>query len=769
MISLLKEMAGRRRIRLLLLTEALALVLCVIGLFGKNEIYEYGMDRMTIRFGNVDEETGSVSADPSLGQVGNMVDFEGISLPAGLYRVCLRYQTDTDMENACTVSDVSLGYRSLLTNGDLLYAGLDESDFDMWLFRGTDQLTVHATYYGVGNLQVSGLTIYETNGLNRIVLFVALLFFAITDIVLVLLQYDKKYGFSKEQKNVFLGLLLTILFSNLPNFTDYLVGTADGTFHLWRIEGLKEGLLSGQFPVRISEKWQYGYGYASPIFYGETFLLPAAVLRMIGFDITSSYRYYLLLVNAATMLIAYYCFGKVLKSRYLGLFASMLYTISVYRIHKMYYRGTLGEALALMLLPFLVYGFYKVFTEDIRSKEYKWNWIPLTIGYAGLLQSHLLTGEMAGAFTIILCVVMWKKVFRWPTFKVLAQTVIFAVLISAWFIVPFADYMLTADLKVEHAVGRRIQERGILPAHLFTTFFSDTGEVFFAETGMYKTDPTGISIALVVILGIWAFLAFFGYTKKMSDTDRKLAGVLAAFSGLAMIFSLSAFPWDKIQSLNGVAQTLVSSLQFPDRILSMANLCLALLGGLIGKYLLQKKNTVLKWSYFGGITLLVFLSSIYLMNGILYNAGFARIYNQGGMGYGYVSSGEYLPYGTVTGMMTFREPFGEGIDVKDWSRDGLALQVACENTSESEGALEVPRLYYKGYHAYDAESGAELALAPGNNFAVTVTLPAGFDGEVAVKFIPPWYWRMGEIVSLLSVVVLAGVRLKWKKENRKHA
>ncbi|MBQ4536971.1 MAG: hypothetical protein II994_05075 [Lachnospiraceae bacterium] len=769
MISLLKEMVSRRRIKLLLLVEAVVLLLCVIGLFGKNEIYEYGMDRMTIRFGNVDEENGSVSADPSLGQVGNMVDFEGISLPAGLYRVCLKYQTDTDMENACTVSDVSLGYRSLLTNGDLLYAGLQESDFDMWLLRGTKQLTVHASYYGVGNLQVSGLTIYETNGLNRMLLFWAILCFAVADAALVLREYDRKYGFSKEQKNVFFGLILTIFFANLPNFTDYLVSTADGTFHYWRIEGLKEGLLSGQFPVRISEKWQYGYGYAAPIFYGETFLVPAAIFRMIGFTVTDSYRYYLLLINAATVLIAYYCFGKVLKSRYLGLFASMLYTISVYRIHKVYCRGTLGEALALMLLPLLVYGFYKVFTEDIHTKEYKWNWIPLTIGYAGLLQSHLLTGEMAGAFTILLCLVMWKKVFRWPTFKVLAQTVIFAVLISAWFIVPFADYMLTGDMKIEHAGGRRIQERGVLPAHLFMTFFSERGEVFFAETGMYRTDATGISIALVVILGIWAFLAFFGYTKKMLDTDRKLAGVLAGFSGLAMLLSLSAFPWDRIQFLSPITETLVSSLEFPDRILTMANLCLALLGGLLGKYLLQKENAVWKWSYFGGMTALVFLSSVYLMNGILYDTGFARIYNEGGMGYGYVSSGEYLPYGTQTSLITFREPFGEGVEVNAWSRDGLTLQIACENVRESEGALEVPLLYYKGYHAYDAESGEELAVAAGNNFAATVTLPVGYGGEVLVCFIPPWYWRAGEVVSLLSVVMLAGFRVKWKKENGKHA
>ena len=41
----------------------------------------------------------------------------------------------------------------------------------MWLFRGTDDLCVHAQYAGEGSFFVSGLTIQETGALGRMRLF----------------------------------------------------------------------------------------------------------------------------------------------------------------------------------------------------------------------------------------------------------------------------------------------------------------------------------------------------------------------------------------------------------------------------------------------------------------------------------------------------------------------------------------------------------------------------------------------------------------------
>ena len=72
------------------------------------------------------------------------------------------------------------------------------------------------------------------------------------------------------------------------------------------------------------------------------------------------------------------------------------------------------------------------------------------MAFTGLVQSHLLTGEQVGAFTILLCLLLIKKVFRKETFCSLAKTVIYSVLLSAWFLVPFGDYMLRGDFMIQH-------------------------------------------------------------------------------------------------------------------------------------------------------------------------------------------------------------------------------------------------------------------------------------------------------------------------------
>lgn len=322
-------------------------------------------------------------------------------------------------------------------------------------------------YGGQGNFTVSGLTIEETNVLNRIWIFGAFIGGTILNLCYLYIAYDRQFGISVKDKTVHFVLVLTVLFSSMPLMVDYIISSGDVGYHLLRVEGIKDSILNGQFPNRIAPEWQQGYGYASPIFYGETLLYIMALFRLIGFTVLTSYRLFFILLNIATVLISYYCFRKIFDDDGIGLVCSVLYTLSVYRIFKTFLTGGFGESIALTFLPVLVYGFYRVFSQNAEEKEYKRNWIPLTVGFSGLIQSHLLTGELVGLFTIFLCLIMIKKVCRKQTFGVLVKTVVYTCLISAWFLVPFLDYMLTGDFVIHHVSARTIQARGLYPASVF--------------------------------------------------------------------------------------------------------------------------------------------------------------------------------------------------------------------------------------------------------------------------------------------------------------
>lgn len=746
----------KNRFFLISLAVQVALLLWgIIGLFGKDAVYEYGVEDMSANFGTYSEEMGGYYVDASSGQMGNLVDFCEIALPKGIYAVKLHYETDTNMLNRCEVSDGTIGYKMLQTNGEHLYATLEETEFNMWLKQDSQHMIVHAYYEGEGSLLVKGLTIRETNALHRIFLFWVVVGATLWNLALIYREYDKKYEVATRKKNVFFGLAVISLFSSIMLMVDYKIVSGDLVFHLMRIEGIKDGLLSGQFPVKIAPEWQQGYGYASSVFYGETLLYIAAFFRMIGFTVLDSYRLFFFIINILVTVVAYYCFKKIFKNDYIGLLCAAMYSLSIYRIYKTYGCGSFGEGFGVLFLPLIVYGFYRVFSEDIKQESYKRSWIPLCIGFTGLVQSHLLSGEMVGAFTIILCIILWKKVFRKETFIVLAKTVIYCVILSAWFLVPFADYMLTGDFHIEHVSARTIQSRGLYLAHLFTIFPISGQNAFFAEAGMMDSQPAALGAPLLMVFLLWIGLWFFRKLQGISKAERVLGNITFAFAALAMLMSLSIFPWDRIQFLNSISQTLVSSLQFPNRFLTIANVMLTTVAGVIAKGIWNSNKKELFAGFCVCIVGLLTISNLYYVGNMMNVGTRVAVYNGEGMGTGNISGAEYLPEGADASQYLHRDPIASGqVVVTDYNKGSLEVDMQCQNIGTEMGLVELPLLHYKGYEAVDSSTGEALAVTSGNNFCVAVEIPAGFQGAVRVSFVQPWYWRVAEMVSVVFFAIL---------------
>lgn len=718
----------QKAFRILLLVEVILLVFGVVGLFGKDASYQY-----------YSNDTG--------------VTFEGIALPRGTYRVQMYYTTDTDGKNTMEVTASDMGAESLRINTMHLFSGWDHTDEEMWLLRGTEQMTVKANYGGEGSLQIYGLIIEQTNAMNRIYLFCLLCLITAVNAIYLYREYDKAYQITVESKTVTFLLGVVLLFASLPVMLDYMWAGGDLTYHLMRVEGIKDGILNGQFPIRISPEWQQGYGYASPIFYGETMLYIAGLFRLIGFSVTTSYRLFMLVITAMTLLIAYVCFKKTFANRYVGVLCAALHTLAVYRTHKMYGYAALGEGIAMIFLPLLVYGFWRVFSGDEKEESYKRSWLPLTLGFAMVVQSHLLSGELAGFFTILLCVVMWKKVFRIRTFIVLAKAAIYSVLLSAWFLVPFLDYMLTGDFTIHHVSGRLIQDRGGFWAHLMYTFFENGGGIWFKETGMKDSTPAGLGIGLIVALVIFIYLLLTKKTKQLPKQMRMLGGVTAGFALLAMIMSLGAFPWDEIHSLGQIPATLVSSLQFPHRLLTIANVCLVTVAGVVAKYFIETQTKERVAVFMAAMVCCLAFSNVYLLEDAVDRMGGIKVYNPKGMGTGYISGAEYLPYGADASLFMPHDPVPSGMAiVEGYEKKSLGAEAWVINQGSETENVAFALLYYKGYQAYDMYSGEQLHCYAGENFEVTVEIPAGFDGMVEVRFESPWYWRVGEIVTVVSAI-----------------
>lgn len=673
--------------------------------------------------------------------------YEGIRLPLGVYRVELAYSCDTDMQNLCYVEDNTVSPKGLLTHGTQLYSGLSATSFHMWLFDNADAVRILINYCGQGNLRTGELRIYETNQLWGMYLTAVLFFTALLLAIHYLRLYDRAYPISGENKNVMFALAVLALVSSIP----WLSGTAtvsgaDLGYHLHRIEGIRDGILAGQFPVRLEPQWVHGYGYANGIFYCGTLLLFPALLRIIGFPITFSYNCYCVALNIATVLIAYYSFSRIFRHKYIGVAGSALYTLSVYRIFKLLAASAVGEASAVTFMPLVIYGFWRVFTEDAHDRTYRSCWAALAAGYAGLLQTHVLSCEITALLTVMVCLANIKKIFRRETFWELCKGAAGALLLSMWFLVPFLDYYLREDLHIKHVWARTIQERGLYLPQLMANWT--------------ETDQLSAGVGFILMLGFLVYGALWlgGGLKGTDRRVQKLGKTAWLLGGLLLLMSLEIFPWDRIQRSGRLAASLVSSLQFPNRFLGWGCAFLAVLYCCCLHCFVEKKQKV--FCLAGILCMLAGLSTsgLYLCDHLIRDQQQLELYNIEGMGAGYISGAEYLVQGTEQETLLYRGPAASGgISVEDYEKGALRAEFTCENMSGQEGYVELPLLHYYGYRAWTGD-GRELTVCKGDNHVVRVLIPPGCSARITVRFVSPWYWRAAEVVSYLGAF---GILLVW--------
>lgn len=681
------------------------------------------------------------------------VVYEEIALSPGVYYVELEFESDTDLSALCTLRDGTVIRGGLLTNGEHLYAGNDRTGYHMWLYEGTEHLQVVVSYGGKGYLQTGNLTITETDQLWTMLMVV--LFFVTVLIMagIIYWEYERKYGVALWKKQAFFFVALTALIASVPCLYGSMLGGADLTYHLQRIEGCKDGILSGQFPVRLEPEWLYGHGYANGIFYCNALLYLPALLRLAGFTVTASYNIYCVLLNVATAWIAWYCFGKIYKNSVVGLVCGALYTLSIFRVYKLFCCGAVGEGSAYTFLPLVLYGLYRAFTEDPREKSYRTVWLPVGLGYAGLLQTHVLTCEITALVTVMICLVCIRRVFCRETFLELLKGALAAAGLSLWYLVPFLDYYVTQDVHIKHVSARSIQERGLGFVQMLT--------------GWPGEDQDAIGVGVILALGLCIFLALWlgGFLRGRVEKGVKLAKLSAVFGIALMLMSLSVFPWNAIQNINGLSASLVSSLQFPNRFLGWAVVFLTAVYGCV-LCCLRDKEPFFRIGIAAAVVGIV-VTGGHQTDVAMKEQSTLQLYNEEGMGFGYISGAEYLIQDTDYSLLTFRGPLpGENVRLDSYRKKYLQVEMNCSNGGADEGAIDLPLLLYKGYRACDRSTGRALEVRDGENHVVRVILPGGFSGEVLVRFVSPVYWRLAELVSVLAAF---SVIVFWRAQRRAKA
>lgn len=544
-----------------------------------------------------------------------------------------------------------------------------------------------------------------------------------------------------------------IVVASLPFCADFLYAGHDLKFHCYRIWAAAQSLADGQFPVRVASAGYNGYGTATPLYYCDLFLYLPALLYNAFVPLQTCYQIYAVLVNAATMLAAYYSFGRMAHNRLYGAAAAFAYTLCAYRLTNLLLRASVGEYTAMVFLPLVLLGAWAIArTERPAARD----WLPLAIGMAGIVQSHLLTTELAALFLAAFW--LWHLPVMVRPGRLLAafKAAAVALGLSLWFLLPCVDTMRNEYSMISDVHAAPIQSTGAYLIQIFGLFGVATGG---SGPGTAGDMPLTLGLAGVLALGLAAWCCL---RRDRWQRDEALArrarwlGEGLAFCLLAVWLSSTLFPWDWLGA--HLPQKIVDILlkpQFSWRYLALASV---LVGAVTvwGLDLLHSVSPRLA----RGMALAVAAAAL-LYVGVFYRdyayerSTLTMISTETATGFPYESMGyEYLPAGTdlaIFSQAAQAKPEDPAVKAV-WQGDGTLL---CENDTPDSTAVDLPVLAYRHYTAEDAATGELLPLEKNEQNCLRVTVPAGYSGTVQVRYQPPLVWRLAEGVTLLTLLGLA--------------
>ena len=749
----------------LLAAEVLVLASLIVGLFGPAYKLTLTPDLFENKFPDI------AAADADSLKVWNQIDFhsddpitfasQGQALPSGAYDVTVSYFScrtpDAPTFNLLN-SAGSLSFSSAMVPSAVQADTLRLDDCHrtastrLWIGYGArlNDLTATLTY-DQGQLYLYAITFTEQPIYRFTRLLGFALFFAVVDALLWLLFARTGSGGAVRRKALRLPLALLgiTVIACLPLFSNYLYFGHDMDYHLQRITAMAAELSYGQFPVRLTTTSLNGYGYANPLCYCELFLLLPALLYNLWLPLRTCYQVYVFAVTLATCLIAHFSFAKLTESRRLGLLGTLLYTLSCYRLVCVYTRAAVGEYTAMAFFPLVLLGLHGIYTHE---KPRFADWLPMSLGMAAMVQSHLLSCELTALLLILFCLLRLKETLCPARLLAWVKAALLAVALSVWYLVPFFASSASIPFMVNGPLIGKIQSQGLYLMQLLSPFGSGFGA---ADAGT-NPDMT-LSLGLPLILGLALVAAcLFARREEGSHTFATLRMAFGFFA-FTLFLSLHIFPWDYVQTALGrTAGKLAGLFQYPWRFLSLVTvlLCLAVL---LAVKLLAARNRRL-----GNAAAVTLAAAALLMTGVMQTQ---MLRGQGEFSYNVfavanptssIGVGEYLIDGTSSYETIWAQPKpgSDDLHLVNYEKQQGVAYVTVQNDG-AETTISLPIFNYGNYHAAD-ENGQSFSITSGENERIVLTIPAGYAGTVRVWYQAPGYWRVFEIISALSLLGTVG-------------
>ena len=699
---------------------ALLLIAAVFatGVLDRQKVWE-DMPYLLMRF------DGGLQRDTQAGGAyGAMNDGPGLDLPAGTYR--LKWAISGDGDNRLVIT--TQNGASAVPGEIPLPAGETAGEAVFTLKNAAQGVDIVVMFEEGTRIDVTDMRLYSPQYRDH-----AFTFAMIALLLCALYTALRRGCLTPARRGKLILIGLAVLIASGPALKDTVCIGHDTTFHLVRLCNLADGLAAGQLPVRIGGFSYNGYGAITSVFYPDIFLYGPALLMNGGASLQYAVNVFFIAVNAASAWAMYAAAKQMFRDEWAAVCASILYTLSIYRVSDVFTRYAFGEMTAMVFLPLFLLGLYEAVLGDRRR------WVLLGVSAACIALSHMLSTLICALAAAGMCVLFIVRIVRERRLGAILKAAALALALCAFQLVPFVMYSMQ---------GIGAQELAKDPAF----FALSPAQLFLLGAGELSLDPRdrtlatfALEIGLPLLLGA-ALALYIAATAEEKDGKSSLAVLLTAAGAAFAFMATTLFPWGHVRVLT---RGLSDYLQFPWRFLMMTAALLAFAGG----------HGCARFARGHGEQMAAAVLAVAALCALPTLTDEAR--NPEYIEFGETVSPnllytEYTIPGTQTAPTMERSLLVDGdAAVTDYRKESTT--VTAQVDAQTDAVISLPLFGYDGYRA--TVDGQAMETGLGENNRLTVRLDAGTQGTLRVWFAGKAVWRIADAVSLVTLAALLGLCL----------
>lgn len=513
--------------------------------------------------------------------------------------------------------------------------------------------------------------------------------------------------------------LLVLFHSGLPV-------THDGKDHVARIANFYLSLQEGVLIPRWASNLNWGYGHPILMFLYPFPSYASSLFHAVGFSLIDSVKVVFglsFLLSASAM----YLWVAKAYNRYAGFAAAILYMFAPYRFVDLYVRGALGEHVAFVFLPLIMYFLLKL--------SQKKDMVMICLGalsLAGLLLSHNAISIMFIPIFILYGLYLFLHTEKKKTFLISALTfIVLGFFLAAFFWIPA---LIEGKYTLRNIVTDTDYGKRFVP---FMDFVYGTWS--FGGTDMLSKQ-VGIVQWIMIFLTIG--VSWNWYKRKNKTWQVGFGSIIVFLLTLFIMSEQSKIIWDTIKILQ--------NFQFPWRFLAITVFITAFCAGLV-VYALPKKRALYAVILISVAAVLLSVS-YWRVNGylLLPDTFFQNIYE------GTTDTGESAPIWSVRFMEKKPKSHIKVIEgsASIHEKKRSTVQHAYAIQAEEKVRIRENTLYFPGWEVFVDNAQIQPEFQdPKHRGLLTFYIEKGAH-EVVVRFTDTKVRYVSNSITLLALVII---------------